>query len=446
MSIRTRLIVTAITLLIVGASVLAPAAASATPTIQLEAAPPNVMTKPAVDYRVSVAPSQIWDGTLEYFKARGFTTVVLIAAEAIPYDKELQKIQHMGLYPILDIEHVIWSGGKNKSTPIAAYSDAFSTWQKAGWNHVATEGGRHGDLDTLKDRFTRFTFFNCDQCGLWKDIYKQPYTTEMSWETYFPSEISSIQRGALISYNLGKPQGVTAGVWDTNNDCLNHDTLKALLDWSYAQDVGFTHFNVFFGLGGTLANYKRVGLEDIVSKLQKDYPPKPAPAWPEIMVTSVRQVPEHQSSLVWDITNLGDREVWVTPYAVLYENATSLSGRASGEMRLNQDVHNAGSASTQQGSEYGWTHLAARQEASIVSPSTIPVNTKSVGYNVYVYYNNSARGWVYDREAYTTVGCKNPETGFWQLFLSIYVQAALVVLLIGVLLLFTVLVPRLRQK
>ncbi|MGZ4942374.1 MAG: hypothetical protein ACXV5P_08790 [Halobacteriota archaeon] len=416
------------------------------PTMPLEGAPPNVMTKPAIDYRVSLAPSQIWDGTLEYFKARGFTTVVLIAAEASPYDKELQKIRQTGMYPILDIEHVIWDAGKNKSTPIAAYGEALSTWQKAGWNHVATEGGRGGDLDTLKDYFQRFTFFNCDQCGLWQDTHKQPYTTEMSWETYFPSEISSVQRGALVSYNLGKPQGITAGVWDTNNDCLSYDTYKALIDWSYSQGVGFTHFNVFFGLGGTLANYERLGLDDIISKLQKDYPPKPASAWPGIMVTSVRQAPDHQNSLVWDVANLGDKDAWVVPYAVLYNETTPTSGRVNGATILGQEVYNTTSAPTQQGSRYDWVHLSAGQAASIVSPATVPADTKSVGYNLYAYYNNSTRGWIYGEEVYTTVGCKNLGTDFWGLFSNAYIQVALVVLLIGVLALLAVLTPRLRQR
>lgn len=437
----------AVTLLLAGSFILVPAASGVTPTVPLRTVPPsNVTTKPTIDYRVSLAPSQIWDGTLEYFKARGFTTVVLVAAEAGPYSKELQKLRQMGMYPILDIEHVIWDGGKNKSTPVTAYSEALSTWQQAGWNHVATEGGRSGDLLTLREHFTRFTFFNCDRCGLWKDTYKHRYTTDMSWETYFSSEISSIQRGALVSYNLGKPQGITAGVWDTNNDCLNYDTYKALLDWSYAQGVGFTHFNVFFGLGGTLANYERLGLDDIVSRLQKDYPPKPISAWAGIMVTSVRQVPEYQDSLVWDITNLGDTEVWVAPYAVLYNETASISGRVNGETIFSQDEYNTTSVPAQQDSGYGWARLGAGQGVSIMSPATVPADTRGAGYNAYVYYNNSSRGWVYSNELYTTVGCKNVETGFWGLLTNYYVQIALIVLLIGALVLLAVFVPRFRQR
>ena len=443
----TRVAAVAITLMLVGSVILLPAVSAATPTIPFKTAvPSNATIKPTIDYRVSLTPNQIWDGTLEYFKTRGFTTVVLIATEASPYDKELQKIRQMGLYPILDIEHVIWDGGKNKSTPVMTYSEALSAWQKAGWNHVATEGGRSGDLDTLKNYFTRFTFFNCDRCGLWKDTYEQRYTTEMSWETYFPSEISSIQRGALMSYNLGKPQGITAGVWDTNNDCLNYDTYKALLDWSYSEGVGFTHFNVFFGIGGTLADYEKLGLDSIVSKLQKDYPPKQVSVWPGITITSVRQVPDHQNCLLWDITNLGNTDAWVAPYAVLYNETATISGNVSGELIFSQDVYNASSTAVQQSSGYGWAHLSAGEGVSIISPATVPADTKGAGYNAYVYYNNSTRGWIYSKDLYTTVGCKNLGTGFWGLFSSVNAQIALTVLLVGALTLVAVLVQRFRQR
>src|SRR5450756_2181120 len=286
-----KLAVLLLVLFIGSSAVCLPTASATTPTITTTApAASNVTSTRYLDYRVSLAPDQISNDTLGYFKAHGFTTVVLVAAEAIPYDKELQKIKQLGMYPILDIEVVIWNGGNNKSTPITEFDKAFATWRDAGWWNVATEGGRSGDFEKLKDYFPQITFFNCDKCGLWKDGYRNSYVTEMSWETYYPSEIASIQRGALISYNLGKPQGMTAGVWQSNNENLNYSTYKELLDWSYANSVGFTHFNVFFGLGATLADYQRLGFETIISKLQQDYPPKPMGTWP-ITVRSVRQVP-----------------------------------------------------------------------------------------------------------------------------------------------------------
>ncbi|MDD1720915.1 MAG: hypothetical protein LUP95_02910, partial [Euryarchaeota archaeon] len=133
-------------------------------------------------------------------------------------------------------------------------------------------------------------------------------------------------------------------------------------------------------------------------------------------------------------------------YAVLYNETATISGSVNGEMVLSQDVYNTTSAPTQQGSGYGWAHLGAGQGASILSPATVPPDTKGAGYNAYVYYNNSTRGWIYGKELYTTVGCKNVETNFWGLFTNAYVQTALVVLLIVALTLLAVLVPRFRQR
>ena len=435
-------------LLLVGSSaILLPAVSGAVPAIPTTAlAASDAAPAPQLDYRVSLAPNQISDGTVEYFKARGFTTVVLVAAEQVPYDKELQKIKQLGMYPILDIEYVIWNGGSNKSTPINQFDAAFSMWKQAGWWNVATEGGRSGDFDVLKNYFPKITFFNCDKCGLWQDYYRNPDTTEMSWETYYPSEISSIQRGALISYNLGKPQGITAGVWEQNNANLNYDTYKALLDWSYANGVGFTHFNVFFGLGATIADYQRLGFDTIISKLQQDYPPKPIGSWPDIMVTSVRQVPSPQNSIVWDITNLGNNEAWVAPYAILHNGTAALPGRLNSAAILSQSGSNDSSTSVVQNDGYGWIHLGAGESVSVLSPPTIPADTKGAAYNVYVYYNNSSRGWLYSQPLYTTVGAKPIPTNFFGLFDYSNTDIALLLLLVLAVVLTIALVPRLRRK
>jgi hypothetical protein len=434
-------------LLLVGCSAsILPVISGAVPAIPATAlAASDAAPAPRLDYRVSLAPNQISDGTIEYFKARGFTTVVLVAAEPVAYNEELQKIKQMGMYPILDIEYVIWNGGNNKSTPITQFDAAFSTWKQAGWDHVATEGGRSGDFETLQNYFPKITFFNCDKCGLWKDGYRNPYTTQMSWETYYPSEISSIQRGALTSYNLGKPQGITAGVWEKNNENLNYDTYKALLDWSYANGVGFTHFNLFFGLGATLADYQRLGFDSIISKLQQDYPPKPIGSWPEITVTSVRQVPTPQNSIAWDITNLGNKEAWVAPYAILHNGTAALPGRFDGAAILSQSGSNDSSTSVVQSDGYGWTRLGAGESMSVLSPPTVPADTKGAAYNVYVYYNNSSRGWLYSQPLYTTVGAKPIPTNFFGLFDYSNTDIALLLLLVLVVFLAIALVPRLRR-
>ena len=353
------------------------------------------------------------------------------------------------MYPILDIEVVIWNGGNNKSTPITEFDKAFATWRDAGWWNVATEGGRSGDFEKLKDYFPQITFFNCDKCGLWKDGYRNPYVTEMSWETYYPSEIASIQRGALISYNLGKPQGMTAGVWQSNNENLNYSTYKELLDWSYANSVGFTHFNVFFGLGATLADYQRLGFETIISKLQQDYPPKPMGTWP-ITVRSVRQVPTPQNTIVWDVANLGNDDVWVAPYAVLHNRTAVLPGNLTGVSILNQATKNNSSNDIlldENGT--GWILLRTGEWASILSPPTVPSDTEAASYNAYVYYNNSSHGWLFAQPLYTTVGAKPVPASFFGLFDYTYAEVTegLLVILAAILVVALLLrLRRIRQK
>ena len=412
-----KLAVLLLVLLIGFSTIYLPVTSAAIPTTSATALTTSDVTPtPHLDYRVSLSPKQISDGTIEYFKAHGFTTVVLVAAEAVPYDKELQKIKQLGMYPILDIEVVIWDGGNKKSTPITEFDKVFATWKEVGWWNVATEGGRSGDFDKLKDYFPQITYFNCDRCGLWKEGYRNPYVTEMSWETYYPSEIASIQRGALISYNLGKPQGITAGVWENNNENLNYDTYKALLDWSYANGVGFTHFNVFFGLGATLADYQRLGFESIISKLQEDYPPKPTGNWPEITVTSVRQVPNPQNSLVWDIVNLGNEDALVMPYAVLLNKTGAPLGHLNGTGNLKQTDYNSSLNATLPNGGHGWIPLRAGEWISVLSPPTIPPDTVWARYNLYVIYNNSSNEWLYNQSLYTTVAAKPVPPSFFGLF------------------------------
>jgi hypothetical protein len=267
----------------------------------------------------------------------------------------------------------------------------------------------------------------------------------MSWETYYPSEIPSIQRGALTSYNLGKPQGITAGVWENNNENLNYDTYKALLDWSYANDIGFTHFNVFFGLGATLADYQRLGFETIISKLQEDYPPKPMGTWPGITVTSVRQVPNPQNSIAWDIANLGNAEAWVGPYAVLRNGTAALPGRLTGEAILSESTTNNSSNTVLQTDGYGWTLLRAGELTSILSPPTVPPDTEGATYNVYVYYNNSSNGWLYAQPLYTTVAAKPVPISFFGLFDYNYADLVALLLVVLIIILIIAFLPRLRQ-
>jgi hypothetical protein len=340
---------------------------------------------------------------LNTLKTKALRLVFLIANDAVPYQQELQKIKQMGMYPILDIEHVIWDGAKKQSIPIQNFTDAFSMWKRAGWMYVASEGGRTGDLEYLRNYFSRFTFFNCDKCGIWKHFHVEPLTSEVSWEMLYSQEISYIQTGAPKSYALGKGQGILAGVWSTNNDCLNLATYKALLDWSYANNVGFTHFQVFFGVGPTLADYKRLGFETIISQLQQYYPPKHAPSLSSsAYVTNVRLVPDAPRYLMWDVTNTGNIDIWVAPYAKFYKQNTAL-GYAAGAVTIGYYTYNGDAvATTLKYNGLGWVKVPAGKSITVFSPGVVPLDAKWAVYNAYVY-DSAFNGWLYNDTAYSTM-------------------------------------------
>jgi hypothetical protein len=362
-----------------------------------EAAP---IPKRPIDYWVGLAPWQIWDGTIEYFREQGFTTVVLIAAESAPYDKELQKIRQLGMYPILDVERVIWQGKTTAS--IHSFHDAFAMWQRAGWTHVASEGGRDGDLDCMKYYFTKFTFFNCDRCGIWGNFHMHPLTTSVSWETFYEDEIPYIQQGARESYPLGKGQGILAGVWEPNNKCCRFETYKALLDWSYAANVGFTHFHVWFDLGPSLSDYKQLGLEQIVSQLQMYYPPKSAQPMPisAAAINSLTLVPSAPRYLKWEISNVGETHAWVSAHAGLYQPSSSppyYNYYACAHPNYAFDLTENRWIPINYVDKWSWFLSMPGHRYLAFSGPVVPPDAKwSVG-NLYKYVQANHQGWVYDQ-------------------------------------------------
>ena len=88
------------------------------------------------------------------------------------------------MLPIIDVEMPIWDGGQLQSTPISSFSGYFQSLKNAGWQYVASEGGRTGDLAYMKNYFQGYVNFNCDQCGLWKGdrVYRPIYGREQLGE------------------------------------------------------------------------------------------------------------------------------------------------------------------------------------------------------------------------------------------------------------------------
>ncbi|MGA7076915.1 MAG: hypothetical protein WBZ42_10325, partial [Halobacteriota archaeon] len=259
-------------------------ATAATANAATNTQPLVAATTHPIEYHIGCPPSMVNDGSLDYFKAHGFTVVHLIVPDTGTHQAELNKIKSLGMKPIIDVETPIWSGGRLQSTPITNFGAYFQSLKNAGWEYVSSEGGRAGDLDYMAQFFKGYVNYNCDQCGLWKDMYKHSFTVMNSWESYYTQEWPYIQTGAKEAASLGKQNGILAGVWEyggsvdynpilTNSKNGGSPSYKSMLDWSYANGIGFNHFHVWCAYSqGGLSKYKALGFEQVVADLQTYYP------------------------------------------------------------------------------------------------------------------------------------------------------------------------------
>src|SRR5665811_1226731 len=258
--------------LLLVATITAPATAASTQSTATQTHP--------IEYQIGCGQAMIWDGSLEYFKEHGFSTVHLVVRDQNTYQAELAKIKSLGMKVIIDIEIPIWDGGKKKNVPIEQFASYFKSLKAAGWEYVASEGGRKGETNYIAQYFAGYVNYNCDQCGLWKNMHVQSGTVVNSWESFYPQEWKYIQQGTKESAALGKENGILAGVWGESSNPIRQNSLsggspnyKEMLDWSYANGVGFNHFHVWCSINSNgLASYKRLGFEQIVTELQKTYP------------------------------------------------------------------------------------------------------------------------------------------------------------------------------
>jgi hypothetical protein len=272
-------------LLLSGAVLISLIAATANVTLVANAtqAQPLVgATTHPIQYWIGCAPSMVTSANLNYFKQQGFTAVVVVVPDSQTYQTQLNTIKSLNMLPILDVEMPIWNGGQLQSTPISNFAGYFQSLKNAGWQYVASEGGRSGDLAYMKNYFQGYVNFNCDQCGLWKDVYKDPFTVANSWESYYTSEWPSIQTGSKQAAALGIQNGLLAGTWANsggdnqiyaNSVSGSGTSYLSMLNWSYANGIGFTSFQVWCGDNPNgLSQYKTLGFDKIVANLQKSYP------------------------------------------------------------------------------------------------------------------------------------------------------------------------------
>src|SRR5450756_1224966 len=88
--------------LLLVATITAPATAASTQSTATQTHP--------IEYQIGCGQAMIWDGSLEYFKEHGFSTVHLVVRDQNTYQAELAKIKSLGMKGIIDIEIPIWDG------------------------------------------------------------------------------------------------------------------------------------------------------------------------------------------------------------------------------------------------------------------------------------------------------------------------------------------------
>ena len=248
-------------LLLLGAVVVSLAAATANVAGAANATQPSVgATTHPIQYWIGCAPSMVTATNLNYFKQQGFTAVCVVVPDSQTYATQLNTIKSLNMLPIIDIEMPIWDGGQLQSTPISNFASYFKSLETAGWQYVASEGGRPGDLAYMQNYFKGYVNFNCDQCGLWQNpgnpVYTNAFTVANSWESYYTSEWSSIQTGSKQAAALGIQNGILAGTWANsggdnqiyaNSVSGSGTSYLSMLNWSYANGIGFTSFHVWCG-------------------------------------------------------------------------------------------------------------------------------------------------------------------------------------------------------
>jgi hypothetical protein len=240
-----------------------------------------------LNYAVSVTAGSI--GDLPKYKTDWkINTVDLVSTGGASntYAKELAYIKSLSLIPRLDIEMDIWAGGQIQ-TPIGNFTSYLQALKVAGWTTVCSEGGRSGDPTFIRSTGLRYVNYNCDQCGLWKDIYTDAGTVLNLWEAYYPSEVQYITQAA----GSGKPNGILAGAWSNSggdNQILGNslDGLQPSYQSIIASLIALGHtvtdFEVWGGENSSRAENSALGFDTIVANLQKYYPPNGATPPPPV--------------------------------------------------------------------------------------------------------------------------------------------------------------------
>jgi len=133
-----------------------------------EAQPVVGATTHPIQYWIGCAPSMVTTTNLNYFKQQGFTAVVMV----VPTVKRIKRSSPRSSRTIccqLLISKCPFGRRTAPEHSDQPFCRLFQSLKTAGWQYVASEGGRPGDLAYLQNYFKGYVNFNCDQCGLWQN-------------------------------------------------------------------------------------------------------------------------------------------------------------------------------------------------------------------------------------------------------------------------------------
>jgi len=123
---------------------------------------------------------------------------------------------------------------------------------------------------------------------------------------------------------------------------------------------------------------------------------------PTISISSVRPVDSHPNYLQWYVNNTGDADVWVAPYAVLYQRIATPSGHIKGGEAVGYYRNDTGGNLIKYGG-YGWADVLPNTSIMIYSEAVVPINVTLIVYNAWLYYDETFHSRFYPWGKYVDV-------------------------------------------
>jgi peptidoglycan/xylan/chitin deacetylase (PgdA/CDA1 family) len=113
-----------------------------------------------------------------------------------------------------------------------------------------------------------------------------------------------------------------------------------------------------------------------------------------ISISSVQLVDNHPNYLQWRISNTGDADAWIAPYAVFYLHIAKPPGYIKGSSAIGYYRNDTGGNVIQYGG-YGWVNVLPNTSITVYSEAVVPVNVKWVSYNALLYNKGISYSWLY---------------------------------------------------